>query len=170
MKLILFTLFPIFTLFFSKTINANNCFDYPQKITELNSSDIYDSARWVLFNWLGSKKLDEVYYGQMELKYENVHVNNDTMIIFFNFYATDSISENKNKLTRVANASVTIKQSTKKCIWAFNYPFEDFSSHLSTGDKRLESSPSTTTINFLKSENKINDCFLELARRKELLE
>lgn len=170
MKLIVYSIIPIIALTFSKKITSHDCFEYPQKISELKSSDLYDSARWVLFNWLGSKKLNGVYYGQMELKYKNVLSRKDTMVIFFEFYATDSSSKDKNKLALVANTRVSIKQSTKKCFWAFHYPFEGFSSNLSTGDKRLESYPTSETINFLKSQNNINHCFLELARKKNLLE
>lgn len=169
MKILYYLCFPLFTLFTADISNSSNCFEYPQKIVELNSTDIYDSARWVLYNWLGAKKLDGVYYGQMELKYNNVVVSNDTMLIIFNFYATDFSSKDLSKQSLVANASVTIQKTTKKCIWAFNYPFEDFSSHLETGDKMLESAPTAETINFLENRTKVNNCFLELAKRRSVV-
>ena len=171
MKIIFYSLLSIISFFLVKEPdNNNNCLDYPQKIIDLKATDIYDSARWVIYNWLGSKKLDDIYYGQMELKYKNVQISNDTIVIHFNFYSIDNSSTNKNELLEVTKTSVTINRSTKKCIWAFNYPFEDFSSNLSTGDKLLESAASINTINFLKTKSKINSCFLELARLRKLLE
>ncbi len=168
---LLFIFFSFFLFFVGMTKRSNECFDYPQEIEKLNCRDIYDNSRWILFNWLGAKKLDDIYYGQMELRYKAIASENDTTVIFFNFYALTTNSTKKNKLELVANARVAFKQSTKKCIWTFLYPFEDFSDGLKLGDKRLELTPIDTTSKFLIARKKIiNNCFIELAKQQHVID
>jgi hypothetical protein len=171
MTRILFIFFSLSFNTFCKTDNTSDCFEYPTKIQKLKSIDIYDNARWILFNWLGAKKLDGIYYGQMVLEYKDVISRNDTMVIFFNFYESNKSAKKKKELTLVANARVAFKQSTKQCIWTFLYPFEDFSDGLRSGDKRLQILLSDITSKFIKEQNNIiNVCYLELARRKKLID
>jgi len=155
----------IFLLFFvscsDKKSDNLECFDYPSRIDDLHSRDLYDSARWILFNWLGPKKLDGIYYGQMELRFNSVLSKNNTIEIFFQFYTLDSSSVEKAKSFAVANAGVAFRRDTRKRLGAFVYPFEDFSDGLKSGDKLLESPPSDTAIQFLKSHrNILNSCYL----------
>jgi hypothetical protein len=140
-----------------KSSDKNECFVYPSKIDDLDSRDLYDNARWILFNWLGPQKLDEVYYGQMELRFRSVLSKNDTIEIFFLFCAPDSSSMEKTKPIPVARASVAFRHDTKKRLWAYVYPFEDFSDSLESGDELLEAPPSDTAINFMKSHRNILD-------------
>ena len=161
----------IFVYFSEENRDKDPCFDYPGRINELSSRDFYDSARWILFNWLGPKKIDGVYYGQMELRYRHVLSRNDTIEIFFQFYAPDSLSVEKKKSTLVARASVAFRQDTKKRLWALVYPFEYFSDGLEPGDKFLESPPSDTAIRFLRLHKYIiNDCYLQLAKKRQVLD
>jgi hypothetical protein len=124
-----------------------------------------------LFNWLGPKKLEGVYYGQMELRYREVLSKNDTTVIFFQFYAPDTSSVEKANLILAAHARVAFRTTTKKSLWAFVYPLEDFSAGLRPGDKRLETPPSDTAIKFLNSHRSIiDDCYLQLAKKKQILD
>jgi hypothetical protein len=171
MKQLLGLLVLVFLYFSEEKSDKDTCFDYPQRINEPSSRDFYDSARWILYNWLGPKKIDGIYYGQMELRFRDVLSRNDTIEIFFQFYAPDSLSAEKKKSTLVARASVAFRQDTKKRLWAFVYPFEDFSDGLEPGDKYLESPPSDTAIKFLKLRKYIiNDCYLQLARKRLVLD
>ena len=69
----------------AKEVKQNECSDYPPRIKDLKSEDLYDSARWILFNWQGPKKLEGIYYGEMELRYKDVVSKNDSIEIFFIF-------------------------------------------------------------------------------------
>ena len=124
-----------------------------------------------MFNWLGPKKLDEVYYGQMELRYKDVLSKNDTIEIFFQFYVDDTSDVEKANSILVARASVAFRRQTKKRLWAFVYPFESWSDGLESGDKLLESPASDTAIQFMKSHtNILNSCYLLLAKKEKILD
>ena len=171
MKYLLYISVMFFVMSAEDRSDKDGCFDYPKRIDELNSRDLYDSARWILFNWLGPKELDGVYYGQMELRYKNVLSRNDTMEIFFQFYGPDTSSMKKTTSNLIARASVAFRQNTKKRLWAFVYPLEGFSADIESGDKFLEFPPSDTAIKFLKSRrNIINECYLQFARKKQILD
>jgi len=171
MRLMCFAFFMLSISTYGQTNKSNDCFNYPRKIVKLNSRENYDNARWILFNWLGAEQLDEIYYGQMELVYKDVISRNDTTLIHFGFYVRDITKAKKDQLTLVAKATVGFKQSTKKCFWAFLYPFIAPSTGLTSGDSLLEAQLTDTTSNFLKQEKSIiNKCFLELARKKKIID
>jgi len=107
----------------------------------------------------------------MELRYKDLLSRNDTIEIFFQFYASDPSSMDKKKSVLVSRTSVAFKQDTKKRLWAFHYPYEDFSTGLESGDQLLESPLSDTAIQFLKSHsNIINDCYLQLAKKEGIID
>jgi hypothetical protein len=171
MKQLLGLLVLFFVYFYEDNRGKDTCFDYPERINELSSRDFYDSARWILFNWLGPKKIDGIYYGQMELRYRHVLSRNDTTEIFFQFYTPDTLSVAKQNSTLVARASVAFRQDTKIRLWALVYPLEDFSDELEPGDKILESPLSDTAIKFLKLHKYIiNDCYLQLAIKRQVFD
>jgi hypothetical protein len=156
---------------YGQTNKSNDCFNYPRKIDKLNSRENYNNARWILFNWLGAEQLNEIYYGQMELVYKDIISRNDTTLIHFGFYERDITKAKKKQLTLVAKATVGFKKSTKKYFWAFLYPFIAPSRGLEFGDSLLGLQLTDTTSNFLKTQrNIINKCFLELARKKQIIE
>lgn len=167
-------LYPLFIFFLSCSVKRNDnsdCFNYPSRISDLHSQNLYDSARWVLFNWLGPKKLDEVYYGHMELRFKDVLSKNDTIEIFFQFYDPYSSSVEKTPSNPVARASVAFRSDTKKRLWAYVYPFEYFSDDLESGNKLLEFPLSDTAIKFIQSQkNSLNDCYLQLVKKQKLLD
>lgn len=99
----------------------SECFHYPSKIENLNARDLYDTARWILFNWLSGKKGDEYYYGQMELRFKSVLVRNDSLEIFFLFYPPDSLDSTNARSNPVARASVAFRKDTKEKLWAFTH-------------------------------------------------
>jgi hypothetical protein len=145
--------------------------DYPSSITNLNSQELYDTARWILFNWYGPKKIDDIYYGQMELRYKDVFSRNDTIEIFFQFYSLDTSSLDKSTSRLVARASVAFRLQSKRRLWAFVYPYESWSAGLESGDKLLESPLSDTAINFMRSHrNILNSCYLMLAKKGKVIE
>jgi hypothetical protein len=171
MKQLLGLLILIFVYCSDDNRGKDTCFDYPERINELGSRELYDSARWILFNWLGPKKIDGIYYGQMELRYRHVLSRNDTTEIFFQFYRPDTLSVGKKNSTLVARANVAFRQDTKSRLWALVYPFEDFSDDLGPGDKSLESPLSDTAIKFLKlHKDVINDCYLQLAIKGQVFD
>lgn len=171
MRLMFFSFFLLSINTYGQTSKPKDCFNYPRKISKLKLQDNYNDARWILFNWLGAETLDDIYYGQMELVYENAIKKNDTIDIYFGFYTLDTAKAKKNQLTLVAKATVAFKQSTKQCFWAFLYPFMAPSRGLTSGNSLLEGQLTETTSNLLKFERtKINNCFLELARQKKIIE
>jgi hypothetical protein len=171
MRLLFIIIFSLFISCSDKNTENMECFNYPSQINELHSVDLYDSARWILFNWLGPKKLDEVYYGQMDLRFKTALAKNDTIEIFFEYYAPDSSTVEKGKSMLAARASVGFSHASKKRLWAFVYPFEDFSDGLEAGDKRLQLPPSDTAIQFIKSHKRIlNNCYLQFARDKKIID
>ena len=171
MRLMFFVFFLLSTNSYGQTNKSNDCFNYPRKISKFKLQDNYNDARWILFNWLGTKTLDDIYYGQMELIYKDAVSRNDTTDIYFGFYVLDTTKAKKNQLTLVAKATVAFKQSTKQCFWAFLYPFIAPSTGLTSGNSLLDGQLTETTSNFLKLEkSKINKCFLELAKRKKMID
>jgi len=151
--------------------NSTDCFSYPAKVVKFDLRDNYDNARWILFNWLGAETLDDVYYGQMELIYKDVIHRNDTVFIDFGFYESDKSLKSKKKLKLVAKTTVAFRQRTNECIWAFVYPFIAPSRGLNFGDNLLEMRLTDTTHNYLKAQrNIINECFVELALKKKIID
>jgi hypothetical protein len=166
-----FAFFLLSTNSYGQTNKSNDCFNYPRKISKLKLQDNYNNSRWILFNWLGAETLDDIYYGQMELIYKDAVSRNDTTEIYFGFYDLDTTKAKKNQLTLVAKATVAFKQSTKQFILAYLYPFIAPSRGLRSGNSLLEGQLTETTSNFLKLEkNKINKCFLELAKKKKIID
>ena len=153
-----------------KNGDKSACFHYPPQIENLNARDLYDTARWILFNWLSDKKEDEYYYGQMELRFKSVFVRNDSLEIFFLFYPPDSLTSTGAKSNAIARASVAFRKDTKKRLWAFVYPFNNFSDGLEPGNKELDSPPSEKAIHFIKSHRgSLNVCYHELAAKLKIL-
>lgn len=160
----------VFMFFSEENRDTDGCFEYPRSINDPASRDLYDTTRWIIYNWLGPKKIDGSYYGRMELRFSRVLSRNDTIEVFFQFYAPDSTSARK-RSTLVAHASVAFRQHTKDRLWAYVYPLEDFSDELGPGDERLESPPSDAAIKFLKLQKyNISDCYLQLAQRLKILD
>ena len=157
---------------YGQTKKAKDCFKYPKEIYKLKLQDNYDNARWILFNWIGAKTyIDDIYFGQMELVYKGLSSRSDTTDIFFGFYVRDSTKAKKNKMTLVAKATVAFKLSTNQCFWTFLYPFAAPSRGLIFGDDLLEGKLTVETTDFLKQNTDIiNKCFLELARRRKIID
>jgi hypothetical protein len=172
MKLMLFILLLLSINSYSQIEKAKDCFKYPKKISKLKLQNNYDNARWILFNWIGAKTyIDDIYFGQMELSYKGINSRNDTTDIFFGFYFRDSTKAKKNQMTLVASATVAFKRSTNQCFWAFLYPFAAPSRGLQLGDRLLEAKLSVETTDFLKMKTDIiNKCFLELARKRKIID
>lgn len=154
----------------SKSNESNDCFNYPAKVKELKCEEVYDNARFILYNWLGSDDLSGVKYGQMELRYKNILTKEDSVAVFLNFYARDTASKS-DSLSIVANGRVVLLKSANKAISAFIYPFANFSDDLDEGDPRLGIKLTDATSKFLKTgNNKVNDCFIQLVRKRDLIE
>jgi hypothetical protein len=151
-------------------VSKSKCFHYPSKIEDLNARNLYDTARWILFNWLSDKKEDNYYYGQMELRFKDVFIRNDSLEIFFLVYPPDSLTSTDKKSHPVARASVAFRKDTKERLWAFVYPFNDFSDGLEHGDKELDFPPSDKAIQFIKKHrDSLNNCYHELAVKLKVL-
>jgi hypothetical protein len=151
-------------------VDKSQCFHYPSQIEKLNADDFYDTARWILFNWLSDKKDDKYSYGQMELRFKSVLVRNDSLEIFFLFYPPDSMTSNSTNQNPVARASVAFRKDTKEKLWAFFYPYNNFSDDLSPGNKELDSPPSDKAIQYIKlHRDSLNNCYRELAVKLKIL-
>lgn len=150
--------------------NHSSCEYYPSKIKKLNAEDLYDSARWTLYTWLGTRKEYDYYYGQMDLHFTNVVSRNDTLTIYFQFRLPDTLSSKQLRSEAVANVYVAFRTDTKKKFWAFVYPFENFSENLEPGDKELDSPPSAEAMSFIKSHrDSLNSCYRELAIKMKVI-
>lgn len=172
MRLIFFILLSLSIDSYGQTEKAKDCFKYPKEISKLKLQDNYDNARWILFNWIGADTyIDDIYFGQMELLYNGISSRSDTTDIFFSFYVRDSTKAKKNRMTLVAKATVALKPSTNQCFWAFLYPFASPSRGLKFGDSLLEAKLTVETTDFLKQKKDIiNKCFLQLARKRKLID
>ncbi len=170
MKYILLIL-TIVTLSYCQTnSDKSNCFNYPSQINDLKIGDLYDTARWVLYNWLSDRKEGECYYGQMKLIFKSALLRNDSLEIFFNFYHPDTIPSTGQNSNAFAWGSVAFKMDTKKRLWAFFYPFENFSDGLESGDKQLDYPPSDKALRFIKSHrDSLNVCYLALAEKLKII-
>ena len=144
------------------------CFHYPSQIDSLKARDLYDSARWVIYTWLGDRKLDEYYYSEMELHYKWFFYKNDTLVLFFRFYNPKSLSLTE-KMRGVANARVAFSMNTRKKLWAFS--IDDFSDALKSGDPELDSPPSPRALHFIQThKDSLNCCFRELALKMKIIQ
>ena len=172
MRLMFFILLLLTINSYGQAKKAKDCFKYPKEISKLKLQDNYDNARWILFNWIGAETyMDDIYFGQMELFYKGISSRSDTIDIYFGFYVRDTTKGKKDKMTLVARATVAFKMSTNQCFWAFLYPFAAPSRGLKDGDSLLEAKLTVETTDFLKQKTDIiNKCFLELARKRKIID
>lgn len=162
----------IFWLISCQTSESHiSCEYYPSKIKKMDVQDLYDSARWTLYTWLATRNDYDYYYGQMDLHFTNVVYKNDTLIMYFQFRLPDTLSSKKLRSEPVAEAYVTFRTDTKKKVWAFVYPFNNFSENLEPGDKELDSPPSAEAVSFIKSHrDSLNSCYRELALKMKIID
>ena len=170
MRLIVFILI---TFVFSCNRNdtkTSECSNYPARVQELEVCNLYDTAQWVLYNWLCDRNENKYYYSQMELRFKGIFAKNDSIGIFFLFYSPDTLSKTNLKPKAVAEASVAFQKSSKKKLWAFVYPFNNFSESLEQGKKELDSPPSDKALQFIKlHRDSLNHRYRELAIKLKIL-
>ena len=73
-------------------MQSDKCFIYPKMVDSLHMQDLYDSTRWYVYtnycDVLYEPTIDSQLkkpFGELELKFDNLSVRNDTVIFIFNF-------------------------------------------------------------------------------------
>jgi hypothetical protein len=149
--------------------NSTICFDYPKQIDSLKVRDLYDSARFYLFTWLCDKEIDNFYRGQFELNFKSFFLQNDSIEFFFLHSLPKELKDANTISDYIHQSSFAFNIKTKQKLWGWD--INGFSDALQPGHPRFESSASVEVVNFIRAHEQIlNPCFLELARRKKLLE
>ena len=163
----------LFLLFFyscnTKQRPQTECFDYPPQIDSLQVQDLYDSARWYLYTWLGERQDDNYYWGELEMRYNSFFLRNDSLEIFFDLYLPESFRNADNKSRRVSDPSFAFDIKTRKKLWGWN--INGFSSGIYPGDISFDNPRSPEVLDFINAhKDKLNPCFLELAKKLKVLE
>jgi hypothetical protein len=144
------------------------CFEYPKQIDSLQVRDLYDTARLYLFTWLCDEEIDNYYRGQFELKYKSFFLRNDSLELFFSHSLPKELQNSPEFRTYLHRSSMAFNIKTKQKLWGWD--INGFSDALKPGDARFESPASTEVVDFIRTHKYIlNPCFLELAKRNNLL-
>ena len=153
----------------------HNCFNYPKVIDSLNFRDLYDSARWLVYTYQGDRlylpkedTLKTGSFGELGLKFNKLHINNDTVNI--DFYFTD-----KGQLVLAGSSrggtplitGVSFDKRSRRKLAMFSHSGFSFTA---SGEKsRYENPEQPEIISYIKKNwKKINSCFRELAIIKGL--
>jgi hypothetical protein len=164
-----FLLLFIFFVFVSgcKRNSTSNCFKYPAQIDSLQVRDLYDTARWYLYSWLCDEKVDDFYRAECELRYKSFFLRNDSIELFFTFYFPNK-GQKDDRERYCSSPSVAFNTATKKKLWAWD--INGFSNGLQPGNERFENPKSREVLKFISTNrNKLNPCFLELAKKLNVL-
>ncbi len=129
--------------------------------------DLYDSARWYLYTWLGDRDYNDHYTAEFELRYNSFYSTNDSIELFFHLYMPEGMVQPGSKAKRVSRCSMAFNFKTKKKLWGWD--INGFSSALNPGDTRFDNARSEEVVRFIKTQRqKLNPCFLELAKKMKI--
>lgn len=161
------------TLHNKNEIANANCFTYPSEIDSLRMQDLYDSARWYIYtrycDVLYKPKSDSLLsrpFGELELKFDNLFIKNDTAAFIFNF-----LDKGKPILTsmmrdhRQLTTGVGFDVKTRKRI----YLISTYTTITYKVDpkSRFENPLQPEVITYIKANwEKLDNCFRELAKQK----
>jgi hypothetical protein len=145
------------------------CFEYPEQIDSLGITDLYDTARWYLYTWLGDAKHTNRFNGEMDLNYKEFFLRNDSIELFFELFEPYHLAERKGDPHRISKCSFVFDLKIRKKLWGFD--INGFSHSLDPGDERFENphTPEVVTFIYLKKDI-LNPCFRELAKRLKVIE
>jgi len=155
-------------------IKSNECFVYPPIIDSLQIRDLYDSARWYVYSLYCDKpyqpkkdSLKILSFGQLQLKFDNLIVKDDTLQLNYNFIDKGQIVlPSVLKVYKPLITGVGFNKKTRKKIY-MESP-SGFSIVMSGGlDNRFENPMQPEVISYIKSNwDKLDKCFRELAVQK----
>jgi hypothetical protein len=158
-----------------KVVNVNNdkCDIYPPTIDSLHLQDLYDSARWyiytqycdVLFKPTTDSLLSKPL-GELELKFDNLFIKNDTVNLFFDFmYKGEPILPSMTRDYKPLAMGVGFDIKVKRKI----YMMYSNATYTSKGNpaSRYENPLQPEVIKYIKENwDNLDDCFRELAVQK----
>ncbi len=148
--------------------SGNECFKYPTQIDSLQVRDLYDSARWYLYTWLGDREYLGHYMGELEMQYNSFFASNDSLEIFFTLHLTTSLAKPNERIGNISKCSMGFNLKTRRKLWGWD--INGFSSELLAGDIRFDNPRSSEVVSFIKThKEKLNRCFLELAKKMEII-
>jgi hypothetical protein len=168
--LITFTSLLLFLTFIAcdREKKDSDCFNYPKQIDSLNVRDLYDTARLYIYTWLCDKKFDIYYRGQFELKYQTFLMRNDSLELFFTHSLPKELRDSSSHSKYVYKTSFAFNIKTKQKLWGWD--INGFSAELLPGDGRFENPATPEVLHFIRTHKLIlNPCFLEIAKRNNLL-
>lgn len=154
-------------------INNDKCHVYPSTIDSLHLQDLYDSARWYIYTQycdvLYKPKSDSLLskpFGELELRFDNLVIKNDTANLIFNFIdkgqpiLPSMMREYKQLATGVG---FDIKAKKKIYIISSNTTITSKGNPAS----RYENPLQPEVLEYIKENwGKLDDCFRELAEQK----
>ncbi|MBS1927294.1 MAG: hypothetical protein IT254_03975 [Chitinophagaceae bacterium] len=157
-----------------KGIN-NKCFVYPSEVDSLHLQDLYDSARWYIYATYCDKlyqpkdnMLPKYYFGQLELRFSDLVIKGDTVIINYDFFDNNGnlILPSIMKTFKQLVTGVGFNMKNRKKI--FMESSSGFSVVTVGGeDNRYENPLQPKVLAYIKSNwDKLNDCFREIAELK----
>jgi hypothetical protein len=152
---------------------SDNCHIYPPAIDSLHVQDLYDSARWIIYtrycDVLYEPKTDtllSVAFGELELKFDNVDIKNDTLALFFNFMDKGQpiLPSMTRDYTQLANG-VGYDLKTRKKIYLISS--NTTITYKNNPTSRYENPLQPEVIKYIKGNwQKLNNCFRKLAEQK----
>lgn len=152
---------------------TNDCFVYPESITELKLQDLYDSARWFIYTW----HYDENYipkkessnlktFGELPLKFHDYVFKNDTLEINFDFFdGNRAILPSMTQDNKELSTGVGFNIKTRKKIYMLSPT--GFSTAIKSGNNRYNVPIQPELLVYMKSKwNKLNECFKLFAHQR----
>jgi hypothetical protein len=162
-----------------RKVESNMCSSYPYAIDSLNLRDLYDSAKWYIYTMYCDKiycpnddTLLQYYFGELDLKYSNLSVKSDTVIINYDFIDNKGQvilpSMMKNYKQLITGVGFSIRNKVK----IFMESPSGFSVVMKGGEgNRYENPLQPEVVSYIKSNwSKLNECFKELAVQKGIAE
>lgn len=153
--------------------SIDNCFTYPSRIDSLKVTDLYDSARWFLYTYhcdqFYKSKKDSSFnksFGELELKFNNIFIKNDTAEFFFDFIDNGEpilLSMMRVYKPLVNGVGFDVNKREKIYMIASNISF----SNKGNPKNKYVNPLQPEVLNYIKSNwNKLNECFRALAKQK----
>lgn len=157
-----------------KNERANDkCFMYPSIVDSLHLQDLFDSSRWYIYtdhcDILYLPKSDSLIkksFGEIELKFDDLIIKNDTVTFGFNFMdkgraIIPGMTRNDQQLA--TGVGFNLKTRKKIFIVSSNVTI----TFKNNPTSRYENPLQPEVIKYIKDNwDKLNDCFRELAERK----
>lgn len=158
-----------------KRSEGNNCFAYPSEVDSLHVKDLYDSARWYVYTYycdeLYKPKSDSLLnkpFGELELRFDNLVIKNDTAALIFNFMDNGHpILPSMMRDYRQLATGVGFDIKTRKKIYIISS--NTSITHKGNPKSRYENPLQPEVLSYIKKNwEKLNGCFRELAKQKGL--